>query len=306
MSRQTDITVVIPVFNSVETLRPVYERTAATIAKLGKSFEVLFVEDGGPLESWNELKSIKKAYPDTVSLIRLGRNYGQNAATVCGITNAKGGIVITMDDDLQTPPEEIEKLVRAYEESWPAAIFGVNSQQSNPVFKRLGSYLIKKIFNWVDGADIGSSFRLISPELRKKLNKQTHDQLFLNQVIHWYTDEIEKVEVEHHARNEGKSGYSFFGLTGIAFKLIFFYTDFPLRLMSMVGLLISMVCFGLGAYYIYEKIVIGTEPGFASIITAIFFATGLIILCLSILGAYISRIYADRIRKPVYSIKTRL
>ena len=306
MSEQTDITVVIPVFNSVETLRPVYERTAATIAKLEKSFEILFVEDGGPLESWNELKSIKKAFPETVTLIRLGRNYGQNAATVCGITNAKGGIVITMDDDLQTPPEEIEKLILAYEESSSAAIFGITPQQSNPFFRRLGSYLIKKIFNWVDGADIGSSFRLISPELRKKLNKQAHDQLFLNQVIHWYTDEIEKVEVEHHARNEGKSGYSFFGLTGIAFKLIFFYTDFPLRLMSMVGLLISMVCFGLGAYYIYEKIVIGTEPGFASIITAIFFATGLIILCLSILGAYISRIYADRIRKPVYSIKTRL
>jgi glycosyltransferase involved in cell wall biosynthesis len=284
----------------------VYERTAATIAKLEKSFEILFVEDGGPLESWNELKSIKKAFPETVTLIRLGRNYGQNAATVCGITNAKGGIVITMDDDLQTPPEEIEKLILAYEESSSAAIFGITPQQSNPFFRRLGSYLIKKIFNWVDGADIGSSFRLISPELRKKLNKQAHDQLFLNQVIHWYTDEIEKVEVEHHARNEGKSGYSFFGLTGIAFKLIFFYTDFPLRLMSMVGLLISMVCFGLGAYYIYEKIVIGTEPGFASIITAIFFATGLIILCLSILGAYISRIYADRIRKPVYSIKTRL
>jgi undecaprenyl-phosphate 4-deoxy-4-formamido-L-arabinose transferase len=306
VSEQTDITVVIPVFNSVETLRPVYERTAATIAKLEKSFEILFVEDGGPLESWNELKSIKKAFPETVTLIRLGRNYGQNAATVCGITNAKGGIVITMDDDLQTPPEEIEKLILAYEESSSAAIFGITPQQSNPFFRRLGSYLIKKIFNWVDGADIGSSFRLISPELRKKLNKQAHDQLFLNQVIHWYTDEIEKVEVEHHARNEGKSGYSFFGLTGIAFKLIFFYTDFPLRLMSMVGLLISMVCFGLGAYYIYEKIVIGTEPGFASIITAIFFATGLIILCLSILGAYISRIYADRIRKPVYSIKTRL
>lgn len=302
----TDITVVIPVFNSVETLRPVYERVSDTLQRSGKSFEVLFVEDGGPLESWNELRSIKSAFPDTVSLIRLGRNYGQNAATVCGITHAKGEIVITIDDDLQTPPEEIEKLIRAYDESRSAAIFGVTPQQSNPFFKRLGSYLIKKIFDWVDGADIGSSFRLISPELKEKLNRQAHDQLFLNQVIHWYTDEVEKVEVEHHSRHEGKSGYSFLGLTGIAVKLIFFYTDFPLRLMSIFGLLISLICFGLGIYYIYEKIVIGTEAGFASIITAIFFATGLIILCLSILGAYISRIYADRIRKPVYSIKTRL
>ncbi|MGB0916912.1 MAG: glycosyltransferase, partial [Flavobacteriales bacterium] len=79
MKSTVDITVVIPVFNSIETLKPVYDRTAKTLGGLNKSFEVLFVEDGGPLESWKELKSIKKANPDTVTLIRLGRNYGQNA-----------------------------------------------------------------------------------------------------------------------------------------------------------------------------------------------------------------------------------
>jgi len=306
LSKKTDITVVVPVYNSVETLRPVYERIAATLTKLSKSFEVLFIEDGGPLASWNELKSIKKAFPETVSLIRLGRNYGQNAATVCGITNARGEIVITIDDDLQTPPEEIEKLLGVYESNGSAAVFGVASQQSNPIVKRIGSYMIKKIFDWVDGADIGSSFRLISPELKEKLNKQAHDQLFLNQVIHWYTDEIESVEVLHESRAEGSSGYSFFGLAGIAMRLLFFYTDFPLRMMSYTGLLMAFVCFGLGSYYVYEKLVIGAEAGFASLITAIFFTTGIIMVCLSILGSYISRIYADRIKRPVYSIKTKL
>lgn len=306
MSSTVEISVVVPVFNSVETLKPLYDRIAATLLSHGKAFEVIFIEDGGPVESWNELKKIKKEFPETVTLIRLGRNYGQNAATVCGVTNAKGATVITIDDDLQTPPEEIGKLLFAFERTQAAAVFGVTPQQSNPFFKRMGSFLIKKIFDWVDGADIGSSFRLISPELKEKLNKQAHDQLFLNQVIHWYTDEIEKVEVEHHSRTEGRSGYSFLGLTGLALRLIFFYTDFPLRLMSIFGLLVSVVCFGLGIYYIYEKLVDGAEPGFASIITAIFFATGIIILCLSILGAYISRIYSDRIRKPVYSIKTRM
>lgn len=306
LSQKTDITVVVPVFNSVETLHPLYERISATLFKLGKSFEVLFVEDGGPIESWNELKSIKKAFPETVSLIRLGRNYGQNAATVCGITNARGQIVITIDDDLQTPPEEIEKLLEAYKLNDSAVVFGVTASQSNPLIKRIGSYMIKKIFDWVDGADIGSSFRLIAPELKGKLNKQAHDQLFLNQVIHWYTDEITNVEVKHESRTEGSSGYSFFGLAGIALRLLFFYTDFPLRMMSYTGLLIAFVCFGLGSYYVYEKVVIGSEAGFASLITAIFFTTGIIMVCLSILGSYISRIYADRIKRPVYSIKTKL
>lgn len=299
-----DITIVVPVYNSVETLKPLYERIATTILLENKTFEVLFVEDGGPIESWNELKSIKKRFPDTVSLIRLGRNYGQNAATVCGIAHARGLAVITIDDDLQTPPEEITKLLRTAELTQAAAIFGMTSNQQNPLFKRIGSNLIKQIFNWVDGAEVGSSFRYISSSLKVKLDKQAHDQLFLNQVIHWYTDEIEKVEVGHESRTVGKSGYSFLGLILLALKLIFFYTDFPLRVMSIVGLLISIICFGFGIFFIYERLVVGAEAGFASIITAIFFATGVIMLCMSILGAYISRIYADRIKRPVYSIKS--
>lgn len=306
MSQPTDITVVVPVFNSVETLRTLYQRLEATLRQLNKTFEILYVEDGGPIASWNELKAIKNDYPDTVSLIRLGRNYGQNAATVCGITHARGAMVITIDDDLQTPPEEIEKLLAKHEQTGAAVVFGVTTQQENPYVKRVGSYMIKKIFDWVDGADIGSSFRLIAPELKGKLNKQVHDQLFLNQVIHWYTDEIEKVEVKHQSRAEGSSGYSFFGLVGIALRLLFFYTDFPLRMMSYTGLLIAFVCFGLGIFYIYQKLMIGAEAGFASLITAIFFTTGIIMVCLSILGSYISRIYADRIKRPVYSIKTKL
>lgn len=306
MSKPIDITVVVPVYNSVDTLMPVYERSAATLASIGKTFEVLFVEDGGDKQSWAELKRIRKAHPETVRLIRLSRNYGQNAATVCGIAHAKGDAVITMDDDLQTPPEEMVRLLDGSEEEDCEVVFGVAPAQQSTFIRRWGSRFLKRLFLWVDGSDIGSSFRFILPSLKQKLVAQRHDQLFLNQVIHWYTEDVVKVEVRHDSRQEGSSGYSFASLMGISFRLIFFYTDFPLRLMTAVGLLIAIVCFGVGAYFIYEKITIGTEPGFASIITAIFFSTGIIMICLSLLGAYISRIYADRIRKPVYSIKTIL
>lgn len=306
MSAGIDITIIAPVFESVDTLETLFERTQKCMAQQKLSFELLYVEDGGSVESWAELKRIKNKYPDNVSLIRFSRNYGQNAATVCGITHSKGDIVVTIDDDLQTPPEEISKLLDRYREADAAIVFGIPPQQKNPLFKRMGSYMLKRIFSWVDGADIGSSFRLISPRLKDKLNTQAHDQLFLNQVIHWYTDEIETVEVEHDARSHGRSGYSAFGLITMAMRLIFFYTDFPLRLMSVAGMLIAFVCFGLGSYYIYERLIIGAAAGFASIITTIFFATGIIMVCISVLGAYISRIYADRIRKPVYSIKSIL
>ena len=306
MSETVDITIVVPVYNSVDTLQPLYERTATVLEQRNLSFEVLYVEDGGPLESWKQLLKLKRLYPETVTIIRLGRNYGQNAATVCGISNARGNMVVTIDDDLQTPPEEISKLIDVQQQTEAEIVFGVVGKQQNPFIKRIGSQLMKKIFDWVDGADIGSSFRLIDFNLKQKLNQQNHDQLFLNQVIHWYTDEIEKVEVKHDTRSEGQSGYSFFNLVGIALRLIFFYTDFPLRAMTVIGLLIAITCFGFGSYFVYEKLVVGAEAGFASIITSIFFTTGIIMLCLSVLGAYISRIYADRIKRPVYSIKTKL
>ena len=306
MNQQIDITVVVPVYNSVETLKPLYDRTSSTLTKLGKRFEVLFVEDGGTDESWNELVRLKEQYSQNVNLVRLARNYGQNAATVCGIAQAKGNAIITIDDDLQTPPEEIEKLISYQAESGDDIVFGVTADQNNPLVKRFGSEMLKRIFTWADGAEIGSSFRFISPDLRKQLVKQAHDQLFLNQVVHWYTERVGKVEVKHEHRQEGKSGYSFLNSLGIAFRLMFYYTDFPLRLMSASGFLIALVCFGIGIYYIYQKLVFGAEAGFASIITAIFFATGVIMVCMSILGAYISRIYTDRIKRPVYSIKTVL
>jgi len=304
MSGQRDITVVVPVYRSVETLGPLYERTATTLGRAGYSFEVLFVEDGGPDRSWKELERLKSAFPDRVTIIRLSRNYGQNAATVCGIAHARGKAVITIDDDLQTPPEEMLTLISEAERTGAEAVFGLPPRQQTSWLRRLGSSMIKRIFQWFDGAEVGSSFRYIAPTLKEKLDKQAHDQLFLNQVIHWYTGDVAKVEVRHEPREEGRSGYSLFGLVYLAMKLIFFYTDLPLRLMSILGLLIAAVCFGLGLYFIYEKIMVGTAAGFASIITAIFFATGIIMVCLSILGAYISRIYTDRINRPVYSIKT--
>lgn len=306
LSEKIDITVVVPVFNSVETLRPLYERISATLMKLNRSYEVLFVEDGGPEESWIALKQLKSEFPDAVTIIQLGRNYGQNAATVCGITHAKGQAVITIDDDLQTPPEEIEKLLNHQGESGDEVVFGVAPFQNNPFFRRFGSDFMKRVFKWADGAEIGSSFRYISSTVKGQLVQQSHDKLFLNQVMHWYTDRVSTVEVSHEQRQEGKSGYSVLSLFGMAFRLIFYYTDLPLRLMSLSGFLTALVCFGLGIYYIHQKLVVGAEAGFASIITAIFFATGVIMVCMSILGAYISRIYTDRIKRPVYSIKTIL
>ncbi|MEM9023030.1 MAG: glycosyltransferase [Bacteroidota bacterium] len=251
------------------------------------------------------MRDLRDREPDTVTVIRLQKNYGQNAATLCGIHHANGSRIITLDDDLQTPPEEIPKLLEAAESEGYDVVFGVPPRQEQPWIRRVGSAMIKKLFRAIDGSGIGSSFRLINTPVIANLQRTYHEHLFINQVLHWYTSDIGYVDVAHAPRQDGQSGYSLGQLFGIAWRLLVYYTDFPLRLMVTTGLLIALVCFGLGTYYIYQKFAIGAELGFTSIIVAIFFATGLILTWLSVLGIYINRNYASRIRKPAYAIKAK-
>ena len=305
MSPQRYISIVVPVYQSVETLLPLFQRTETILNSLGKTFEFIYVLDGNNRESWSELLKIQKANEAHVRLFNLAKNYGQNAATICGINHALGEVIITMDDDLQTPPEEIAKLLEHYEKTHAEVIFGAPISRNRSPLRKFGAWFGRVWFKAVDGADIGTAFRLISPRIKDQLNREKHN-LFLNQIIHWHTNDIDTIEVVNEPRAEGKSGYSFLGLLMIMVRLVFFYTDFPLKFISGIGALISIVCFGIGSFFIWEKITLGAEAGFASIIVALFFATGIILMALSVLGHFIHRIYQDRSNMPLYSVKTKV
>ena len=297
-----DISVVIPVYRSVDTLMPLFQRIEATMTGAGKTFEVIFILDGDHDESWQELLKVKKCAGDNVRLLNLAKNYGQNAATICGIEHAKGQILITMDDDLQTPPEEIIKLLEYYEAEEVDVIFGAPIKRSRPPLRRLGAWAGRLWYRSIEGSDFGTSFRLIGNRVKENINSGGSGQI-LNQMIHWYTSDIATVEVKNEPRESGRSGYTFIDLSMIMLRLVVFYTDFPLRLMTGAGAILSLLCFGLGAYYIWEKFTLGAELGFTSIIVAIFFATGIILMALSIIGMYINRIYEERNHKPMYSVR---
>lgn len=300
-----EISIVVPVYNSVDTLRPLFERSKSTMEAEERSFEFIFILDGINSDCWDELRAIKKDFPDAIRLFNLAKNYGQNAATLCGINHAKGNLIITMDDDLQTPPEEMAKLLAVFAEGEVDVVFGAPIKRNRSKIRQFGAWFGRIWFKAVDGADIGTAFRLIGPRIKHQLNSMNHN-LFLNQIIHWHTQDIVTVDVVNEPRQTGRSGYSLLGLFMIMMRLVLFYTDFPLRFMTVFGGLLSLICFGLGAFYIYEKFTLGAELGFTSIIVAIFFATGLILMALSILGMFINRIYDDRSHKPVYSVKTEL
>jgi glycosyltransferase involved in cell wall biosynthesis len=269
------------------------------------SYEVIFVEDSGWEASWKQLLQLKKRFPEELRIIKLSRNFGQNGATLCGIDEARGEKVITIDDDLQIPPSEIAKLIDKQEETGADVVYGKMPEKRTSWLHLIGARLIKGIFNFQQGGtSIGSSFRLIDKHVVERLRFHSQDHLFINQVITWYTLEVVFVEVEQHPRGEGRSGYSLWKLIMLSFRLIFYYTSIPLKLVVTVCALTALACFSLAIYYWSQALDLANKQDIITIV--LMMAIALVLGSVSILGTYVNRIYTSRVRKPNYSIKLKL
>lgn len=302
--KKPEVSIVIPVFKSVDSLKPLYLGIVEVMNALNKSFEVIFIEDSGSEESWKELLQLKTTFQDSIQIIKLTRNFGQNGATVCGIDESKGSIVITIDDDLQTHPREITKLIECYERTGADVIYG-QYKKSDSKIRDLGSKIMKKVFNNSQGGTaLGSSFRLISQPIVERLKYHSQDHLFINQIINWYTLNYGFVPVESTPRSEGASGYSLWKLMTMSFKLIFYYTNLPLKLTIYICAAAVIGC-GYFAWHFWKIITpIDTEIEVTTIV--LFMGLFLILSSICVLAVYINRIYNARVKKPIYAIKAKV
>ncbi len=302
-----DYSVVVPVYNGAITVEELFLRTRQVFEEMKASFEVIFVEDCGQDDSWQKIVQLKKNHPKQVVGIQLVKNFGQHNATLCGCKYAKGTYVITIDDDLQTPPEEIKKLILCQEQTQADVIYGTYPIKKHAIIKRIGSYLVRKTFKLGAGThNEGSSFRLINQVIIANIIQHTHNFIYIDEVLQWYTSHIAATPVMHQKRKKGTSGYPLLKLILMTLDLIINYTAIPLRLMTYGGLLFAFSFFCVGMYYIYGNMVWGFQLGFTSLITAIFFTTGIILFCLGIIGEYLRRIYIGQNQKPQYAIRTLL
>ena len=308
MSRKSlDFSVVVPVHNSEDSLKELFLGIKACFEKLERSYEVVFVNDYSSDKSWKVLEELHLAYPDEVRAISLSRNFGQHNAIFCGFTFVQGMQVITMDDDLQNPPEEIPKLIETAEKHESDLVYGVPSRKQHSASRRAGSKVLHKSSHVLfDGPGNGSSFRLISRRLVDQLLKHHHNFIYLDELLNWYTRSISFVDVEHRPRPYKRSGYSNRSLFRLVSNIVMYYTNLPLRLIVYGGFLFSFVSFIIGLFFIYRKVVYEVPLGFTAQIVAIFFSTGLILLSLGVIGEYLSRIYALQQKKPPFSIKKAL
>ena len=307
MTKIPDYSIVVPVYNSCESLEELYQRIRQTMEKLEKSFEVIFVDDDSADTSWSKLKSLQKENPGHVTVIRLARNFGQHNATICGIAQATGTFIITIDDDLQNPPEEMAKLISTMEQSDADLVYGVYGRKQHSMVRNMGSAAMKgwsKRLYKTKGR--GSSFRLMKSRLGKFLLNHQINFIYIDELFNWYTNHIDFVLVEHLKRPYQKSTYSPHLLFSMFSNLVLYYTAIPLRIMVYSGFFSAFLSFIIGIMFIYRKIVHDVPLGFTALIVAVSFSTSIILLSLGIIGEYLSRIYSVQNRKPPFSIKTIL
>jgi glycosyltransferase involved in cell wall biosynthesis len=301
------ISIVVPVFNGARTLKDLHSRVDAVMQEMQRNYEILFVDDGSTDESWQVISALHGQDKKKVRGFRLVRNTGQQAATLCGLLQAAGTWIVTLDDDCQSPPEEIPTLWAEAQRSFADIIYGVSPDRQRGLVHRLSRTVFRHILHRIaPGYPGGSSFRLIRASLIPMLPDERHPWVLVDSSLSLVTDNFHTVAIKRQAGSSGKSRYSFSQLLSLALTLFFVYSIIPMRLMIWSGLLASGVSFGLGTYFLYRKLTVGAPLGFSALIVTMTFTSGVVLLSLGVLSEYISRVYIIQTGRKAFTIKTKL
>ena len=267
-----EYSVIIPIFNSYKSIEELFERIVFSFQHVEGDFELIFVDDNSKDNSWEILKKIKNNSKFNIKIIRLSRNFGQHNATVCGIRESKGNIIITIDDDLEQPPESIPDLINEFKIKDYDLLYGIPNKDKKPIFRKLTSYFWRKFSKiTAQGFGDGSSLRVMKKILADNLKRHNESFIYIDSVLPWYTDNFGVKKINYNARKFGNSNYSKSKLANLQIDIIVVYSALPLRLMIYGGFIVSFLSFWLGIWFIFKKIFIGTPQGYTSLVVLILF-----------------------------------
>lgn len=305
-----EISTVIPVYRSAETLGELYRRLSTVLDTLTDSWEIILVNDGSPDHSWDALKELSSNDNRVIS-INLMRNFGQHNAVMCGLSHCRGKLVVTMDDDLQHPPEEIPRLKKAMDEATAdVVVASYYTDKKHSLFRNTGTFLAKQMFFYTLGIpkhlDM-TSFRIIRQEIVTEVARFNSSRPRVGLILFSITRNIVNVTTEHHPRKHGRSGYSLPRLISTFLDNILNYSSLPLRLSSYAGLLTACISFFLAIYYLLSYFS-GTiqVSGFATIVLLLLFFSGLILMTLGITGEYLIRIVRSAEYNPQFVVRDKM
>ncbi|MFT5441609.1 MAG: glycosyltransferase involved in cell wall biosynthesis [Myxococcota bacterium] len=302
----SSLSVVIPVYRSAESLDALVARLEPALRALGVDFEVILVNDGSPDDSWQKIEVLSTSRP-WLTGINLNRNYGQHNALLCGIRAARHPIVVTLDDDLQNPPEEIQKLLAHLEDDLDV-VYGTPAKEQHGLFRDLASRITKAVLQSAMGAETASkisAFRAFRTDLRDAFGPNHSPYVNIDVLLTWGSTRFTAIEVKHDPRMAGTSNYTLRMLLVHALNMLTGFSIVPLQIASLTGfaftvLGILVLVFVLGRYVIEGTSVAGF-PFLASVI-AIF--SGAQLFSLGILGEYLARMHFRTMGRPPYSVRS--
>jgi polyisoprenyl-phosphate glycosyltransferase len=294
------ISIVIPAYKSRESLPLLVQRLEAVLDQPGQSFEIIIVDDASPDDTWETAKRLKEQCP-RVKIVRLLRNSGQHNALLCGFSIARGTIVVTMDDDLQNPPEEVPKLIAAIKNGYDLAI-GAYDWKQHSTGRNWGGRLVddvqRRIFSLPPGFQL-TSFRAVRKVVVDNIVVMGVAFPYVTSMLLSHTSRYVNVPVHHEPRRFGRSNYNMRRSLRLAFNLLLNYSSYPLY--TVVALCLGAFGFSvlISGWVVWRSLDGGTLPGWASTVLAISFFNGLILLALVILGLYLSRLHQQITRSRV-------
>ena len=295
---------VIPVYNSAGVVGDAIDACVTFFEKRKLTYEIIAVDDGSTDSSWEVLQSRAAANPYVIA-VRLLRNYGQHSALHCGLGLSRGEYAIILDDDLQNPPDEIIHLIRSAEEG-ADVVFGKYLNKRHSLTRRIGSWLTNHVNTAVfdkPGNLVLTNFKLIERRVVDRILAHRTHFPYINGLAVLYARNPVNVVVEHRERTIGKSNYKLSKIIELLTRILFNYSAFPLRLLTLSGMIVAVFSFTLATYVFAKALLVGTSvPGWASVAVMLAFFNGMTLLLLGVLGEYVVRILKQTSRTDPYHV----
>jgi undecaprenyl-phosphate 4-deoxy-4-formamido-L-arabinose transferase len=298
-----ELSIIVPVYNSENNLEMLITRLRGVLPGLASSYEVVLVNDGSRDASWTCICSLAEVHP-WIRGMNLMRNYGQHNALLCGIRAARGDVIVTLDDDLQHPPEEIHKLLNKLAEGFDV-VYGSPRVLPHSWGRNLFSRFTKRTLAYVMGLrtvqDIGS-FRAFHSKLRLAFEGYRNPNVLIDVLLSWGTARFGVVQVEEEQRSLGHSNYNFLKLFQVAMKVLTGFSTLPLRITSIIGFLFTLFGLLIFLYVLVISFTAGSIPGFPFLASIISIFSGTQLFALGIIGEYLARIFDRSMDRPAYVI----
>ncbi len=299
-----DLSIIIPVFNEASTLEELHRRLVTVLDQLDKTYEIIFIDDGSTDDSLQVLKALQQA-DKRLRIISFMRNFGQHPAIIAGFTHCRSEVAISMDADLQNPPEEIPKILAKIDQGYEH-VGGWRQGRSDSFFRRLTSKLANRMiarFTGVELNDYGCALRAYTRNVIESLVGLKERTIHISAMACWMGFNSTEVPIEHEVRKVGKSSYNLRKLLRMVFDLVTGYSSFPMELMSFIGFIFAFLGFLLGGYLLMLRLIYGVVSGFRTVVALGFIFMGIQLLSLGIIGQYLVRNYNQTQDRPLYIIR---